>query len=32
MYGFGPVAQTLLRHGLLDEVRLWVHVSYQPTP
>ena len=24
MYGFGPVAQTLLAHGLLDEVRLWV--------
>ena len=23
MYGFGPVAQTLLAHGLLDEVRLW---------
>ena len=32
MYGFGPVAQTLLRHGLLDEVRPWVHLSYQPTP
>jgi dihydrofolate reductase len=25
MYGFGPVAQTLLQHGLLDELRLWVH-------
>jgi dihydrofolate reductase len=25
MYGFGPVAQTLLAHGLLDELRLWVH-------
>ena len=25
MYGFGPVAQTLLQHGLLDEIRLWVH-------
>jgi dihydrofolate reductase len=25
MYGFGPVAQTLLAAGLLDEVRLWVH-------
>jgi dihydrofolate reductase len=24
MYGFGPVAQTLLANGLLDEVRLWV--------
>jgi dihydrofolate reductase len=23
MYGFGPVAQTLLANGLLDEVRLW---------
>jgi dihydrofolate reductase len=25
MYGFGPVAHTLLQHGLLDEVRLWLH-------
>jgi dihydrofolate reductase len=25
MYGFGPVAQELLRHGLLDEIRLWIH-------
>jgi dihydrofolate reductase len=25
MYGFGPVAHTLLEHGLLDEVRLWLH-------
>ncbi|MCB5168303.1 dihydrofolate reductase family protein [Streptomyces bambusae] len=25
MYGFGPVAQTLLTHGLLDEVHFWVH-------
>jgi dihydrofolate reductase len=25
IYGFGPVAHTLLGHGLLDEVRLWVH-------
>jgi dihydrofolate reductase len=25
MYGFGPVAQTLLQHGLLDEIRLWFH-------
>lgn len=25
MYGFGPVAQTLLAHGLLDEVHFWVH-------
>jgi dihydrofolate reductase len=25
MYGFGPVARTLLQNGLLDEIRLWVH-------
>ncbi|GAA2999446.1 dihydrofolate reductase family protein [Streptosporangium longisporum] len=25
MYGYGPVALTLLEHGLLDELRLWVH-------
>ncbi|MGW6917614.1 dihydrofolate reductase family protein [Kitasatospora sp. NPDC054939] len=25
MYGFGPVARTLLAHGLLDEVHFWVH-------
>ena len=24
-YGFGPVARTLLRHGLLDELRIWLH-------
>ncbi len=24
-YGFGGIAHTLLDHGLLDEVRLWVH-------
>jgi dihydrofolate reductase len=24
-YGFGPVSRTLVRHGLLDEVRLWIH-------
>ena len=24
-YGFGPVTDLLLAHGLLDEVRLWVH-------
>jgi len=24
-YGFGPVARTLLGHGLLDELRIWVH-------
>jgi dihydrofolate reductase len=31
MYGFGPVAQTLLAHGLLDEVRLWVHPVFVGT-
>ncbi|MFE0646969.1 dihydrofolate reductase family protein [Streptomyces sp. NPDC059534] len=25
MYGFGPVARTLLAHDLLDEVHFWVH-------
>lgn len=25
MYGFGPVGATLLEHGLLDELVLWVH-------
>jgi dihydrofolate reductase len=25
MYGFGQVAYTLLDHGLLDDVRFWVH-------
>ena len=25
MYGFGPVATTLVQHGLLDQVRFWVH-------
>jgi dihydrofolate reductase len=25
MYGFGPVARTLLDNGLLDEIRIWVH-------
>jgi dihydrofolate reductase len=24
-YGMGPVAQTLIEHGLLDEIRLWIH-------
>lgn len=24
-YGFGPVSRTLLEHGLLDELRLWIH-------
>jgi dihydrofolate reductase len=25
MHGFGPVAKTLLREGLLDELHLWFH-------
>jgi dihydrofolate reductase len=25
MYGFGPVAKTLLAHGLIDEIHFWVH-------
>lgn len=25
MYGYGPVARTLVAHGLLDELRLWIH-------
>ncbi len=25
MFGFGPVARTLLQYDLLDEIRLWVH-------
>ena len=24
-YGFGPVTRLMLEHGLLDELRLWVH-------
>jgi dihydrofolate reductase len=24
-YGFGPVARTLLEHGLLDVLKIWVH-------
>lgn len=24
-YGFGPVSYSLMEHGLLDELRLWVH-------
>ena len=25
MHGYGPVAKTLMQHGLLDELCLWVH-------
>jgi dihydrofolate reductase len=25
MYGFGPLAETLVQRGLLDELHLWVH-------
>jgi dihydrofolate reductase len=25
MHGYGPVAQELTRHGLLDEIHLWIH-------
>jgi dihydrofolate reductase len=25
MHGYGPVAKTLIRNGLLDELRLWIH-------
>jgi dihydrofolate reductase len=25
MYGVGPVAETLMKHGMLDELHLWVH-------
>lgn len=25
MHGYGPVAKTLMRHGLLDQLFLWVH-------
>ena len=24
-YGYGPVSATLLREGLLDELRIWLH-------
>lgn len=30
-YGFGGIAHTLLDHGLLDEVRLWVHPFFVRT-
>lgn len=25
IYGAGPVAHTLLQHGLIDELRVWIH-------
>jgi dihydrofolate reductase len=25
MHGYGPVASTLMRHGLLDQLFLWIH-------
>jgi dihydrofolate reductase len=28
MNGYGPVAKELLRHGLLDELHLWVHPKF----
>lgn len=28
MHGFGPVAQTLIRNGLLDVLHLWVHPHF----
>ncbi|MFD9950220.1 dihydrofolate reductase family protein [Nonomuraea sp. NPDC059023] len=28
MHGFGPVARTLIRHGMLDELHLWVHPRF----
>jgi dihydrofolate reductase len=30
-YGFGPIAHALLEHGLLDEVRLWIHPFFLRT-
>ncbi|NKZ06526.1 dihydrofolate reductase family protein [Actinomadura latina] len=30
-YGFGPVSRTLVRHGLLDELRLWIHPVFVGT-
>jgi dihydrofolate reductase len=31
MYGYGPVARTLVQHGLLDELHLWVHPVFDGT-
>ncbi|WP_030169082.1 dihydrofolate reductase family protein [Spirillospora albida] len=30
-YGFGDVSRTLVRHGLLDELRLWIHPVFAGT-
>src|SRR5262249_21937721 len=30
-YGFGPLSHLLLEHGLLDELRLWVHPVFAGT-
>jgi dihydrofolate reductase len=30
-YGFGPLSHLLLEHGLLDELRLWVHPVFVGT-
>ncbi|MER7543155.1 dihydrofolate reductase family protein [Actinomadura sp.] len=30
-YGFGPVSRMLVRHGLLDELRLWIHPVFAGT-
>jgi dihydrofolate reductase len=29
-YGFGQLSHTLMEHGLLDELRLWVHPLFAP--
>ena len=28
MHGYGPVAATMVEHGLLDELHLWVHPAF----
>lgn len=30
-YGFGDVSRTLVQHGLLDELRLWIHPVFAGT-
>jgi len=32
MYGYGTVTHTLLRAGLVDEVRFWIHPVFQGGP